>query len=198
MGLKSEAGRKVIAGILAGGGSRRFGSDKACALWEGKSLLEWTITNASEITDNINILTKTPEAYKFTGCRTIEDLLEVSTPISGIISIIPYVTDWLLLLACDIPFFEKKVLDFLWEKRDSEKATVIHVNGKFQPFLGLYPKSVLPYWEEAFEAKEYHLQRVIEGMPKIVIEQSELIFAGIGLESFLNINTPADLELIGI
>ncbi|MCK5673299.1 MAG: molybdenum cofactor guanylyltransferase [Spirochaetales bacterium] len=198
MSLKSEADHKVIAGILAGGGSRRFGSDKACAVYEGKSLLEWTIHNASEITDNINILTKKPDAYNFTGCRIIEDLLEVSTPISGIISIMPYVSDWLLLLACDIPFFEKKVLDFLWDKRDSKKATVIHVNGKYQPFLGLYPKSVLPYWEEAFEREEYHLQRVIESMPKIVIEQSDLMFAGISLQSFLNINTPADLELIGI
>jgi molybdopterin-guanine dinucleotide biosynthesis protein A len=110
----------------------------------------------------------------------------------------PYVSDWLLLLACDIPFFEKKVLDYLWEKRDSGKATVIHVNGKYQPFLGLYPKSVLPYWQEAFDREEFHLQRVIEGMPKIVIEQSDLMFAGISLQSFLNINTPADLQLIGI
>jgi len=198
MSLKNEASSKVIAGILAGGGSRRFGSDKACAVYEGKSLLEWTIYNASEITDDINILTKKPEAYNFPDCRIIEDLLEVSTPISGIISIIPYVSDWLLLLACDIPFFEKKVLDFLWEKRDSEKATVIHVNGKYQPFLGLYPKSVLPYWEEAFKHEEYHLQRVIEGMPKIVIQQSDLMFAGISLNSFLNINTPVDLELVNL
>lgn len=198
MSLKIEASDKVIAGILAGGGSRRFGSDKACAIWEGQSLLEWTIQNASEITDNINILTKKPEAYNFAGCNIIEDLLEVSTPISGIISIIPYVSDWLLLLACDIPFFDKKVLDFLWEKRDKKKATVIHVNGKYQPFLGLYPRSVLPYWVEAFEHKEFYLQRVIEGMPKIVIEQTDLMFAGISLKSFLNINTPSDLELIGI
>jgi len=197
MSLKTEANGRVIAGILAGGGSRRFGSDKACAIYEGKSLLEWTIHNASEITDNINILTKKPEAYNFTGCRIIEDLFEISTPISGIISIIPYVTDWLLLLACDIPFFEKKVLDFLWEKRDKNKATVIYVNGKYQPFLGLYPKSVLPYWKEAFECEEFHLQRVLEGIPRIVIEEIDLTFTGINLQSFFNINTPADLELIG-
>jgi len=196
MSLKSEASSRVIAGILAGGGSRRFGSDKACVIWKGKSLLEWTIHNASSITDNINILTKKPETYQFTGCNIIKDFHSVSTPISGIISIIPEITDWLLLLACDIPFFEKKVLEFLWNRRNMEKATVIHVNGKYQPFLGLYPRTVLPYWEEAFSNGEYHLQRVIENMPKIVIEQSDLMFAGINLQSFLNINTPSDLELI--
>jgi molybdenum cofactor guanylyltransferase len=198
MSLKPETSTKLIAGILAGGGSRRFGSDKACALWSGKSLLEWTIQNASGITDNINILTKKPDIYNFTGCNIIEDQSDVSTPISGIISIMPFVNDWLLLLACDIPFFEKKVLDYLWARRNSAKATVIHVNGKYQPFLALYPKSVLSYWVEAFYSKEFHLQRVIEGMPKIVINESDLMFAGIGLQSFLNINTPADLELVGI
>ena len=198
MSLKSEAAGRVIAGILSGGGSRRFGSDKACAVWGGKSLLEWTIHNASCITDDINILTKTPEPYRFTGCSIIKDIRSISTPISGILSIMPYVGDWLLLLACDIPFFEKKVLEFLWERRDSEKATVIHVNGKYQPFLALYPRSVLHYWEDAFYHNEYHLQRVIESMPKTVIEESDLMFAGISLESFLNINTRADLERIGI
>ncbi len=198
MDLKKEASPRVIAGILAGGGSRRFGSDKASALWEGKSLLEWTINNASSITDNINILTKDPGNYGFTGCPVIEDRFKVSTPISGIISITPYVTDWLLLLACDIPFFEKKVLEFLWKKRNKNKATVIHVNGKFQPFLGLYPKSVLHLWQDAFLREEYHLQRVIENMPKIVIEESDLMFAGISLSSFLNINTKEDLELISL
>lgn len=198
MSLKSEAEGKVIAGILTGGGSRRFGSDKACAVWEGKSLLEWTIHNASGITDNINILAKKPSNYCFTGCNIIQDLSDVSTPLSGIISIKPYVSDWLLLLACDIPFFEKKVLEFLWERRDREKATVIYVNGKYQPFLGLYPLSVLTWWEEAFNSGEYHLQRIIEEMPRTVIQQSDLMFAGISLRSFLNINTPADLELIGI
>ncbi len=197
MNLKSEASDKVIAGILAGGGSRRFGSDKASAVWEGKSLLEWTIQNASGITDNIMILTKKPSYYSFTGCSIIKDVMDISTPISGIISITPYVSDWLLLLACDIPFFEKRVLEYLWEKRSREKATIIHVNGKYQPFLGLYPCSVLPFWQEAFDNEEYHLQRIIEGMPRTVIEEQDLKNAGLSLKSFLNINTQADLKRIG-
>jgi molybdopterin-guanine dinucleotide biosynthesis protein A len=109
-------------------------------------------------------------------------------------SVVPYVHDWLLLLACDIPFFDEKILNLLWNNRDRSHATVIRTSGLYQPFLGLYPLGVLPYWEEAFHTGEFHLQRVVERMPRIVLEEDFLLAQGILPENFTNINTPADLE----
>ncbi len=187
---------KCIAGILSGGGSRRFGSDKAFARWKGKTLLEWTIINAGHLTGNINILVRDAGKFSSLNCPVIEDIYDDATPLNGILSIIPYVEEWLLLLACDIPFFDPGVLDLLWKNRDREKATVIRVMGKFQPFLGLYPVSVLHYWEEAFASGDYHLQRVVEKMPRLVIEEEELLVHDLSLLSFSNINTPEDLEKV--
>ncbi len=186
----------VIAGILSGGGSRRFGSDKAFALWQGRTLLEWTIVNASHLTDNIKILAKDPEKYSHVPYPVIEDIFDESTPLNGILSIIPQVEEWLLLLACDIPFFDSAVLDLLWNNRSRSKAVVIRVFGKYQPFLALYPVSVLHYWEEAFAAGDYHLQRVIEKMPRHVIGEEDLLLHNLSLLSFSNINTPEDLERV--
>ncbi len=186
----------VIAGILSGGGSRRFGSDKAFAIWQEKTLLEWTIENASHLTEDIFILAKDSEKYTAFGYPVITDYYSVSTPLNGIMSIIPFVDDWLLLLACDIPFFDYRVLDLLWKNRDSEKAVVVRVKGKYQPFLGLYPVAVLHFWEEAFARADYHLQRIIERMPRIVFEEEELFEHNLKLSSFSNINTPDDLERV--
>ncbi len=186
----------VVAGILSGGGSRRFGSDKAFALWKGRSLLEWAIENASHLTDNINILAKDTGKFSSFPYPVIEDLFHEDTPLNGILSIIPRVKEWLLLLACDIPFFDPGVLDLLWKNRDREKATVIRVMGKYQPFLGLYPVPVLHFWEEAFAAGDYHLQRIVEKMPRRVIEEEELLVNNLSLLSFSNINTPEDLEKV--
>ncbi len=186
----------VIAGILSGGGSRRFGSDKAFALWQGKTLLERTIERASHLTDSIYILAKDASKYELLGYPVITDSFPVSTPLNGILSISPYVEGWLLLLACDIPFFDVRVLDLLWENRDPSRAAVIHVSGKYQPFLGLYPKSVLRYWEDAFIEGDYHLQRVIERMPRLVFTEDDLVEQGFLLSSFSNINTVSDLEQV--
>ncbi len=186
----------VIAGILSGGGSRRFGSDKAFALWKGKTLLEWAIENASHLTGNINILAKDAGKFSSLPYPVIEDLFDEKTPLNGILSIIPRVKEWLLLLACDIPFFDSGVLDLLWANRDRDKASVIRVFGKYQPFLALYPVSVLHFWEEAFAAGDYHLQRVVEKMPRRVIGEEELLIHNLSLLSFSNINTPEDLERV--
>ena len=187
---------KVIAGILSGGGSRRFGSDKAFARWKGRTLLEWTIENASHLTEDIHILAKDAGKFSPFPCPVIEDIFNENTPLNGILSIIPRVEEWLLLLACDIPFFDLGVLDLLWENRDSDKASVIRVFGKYQPFLALYPVSVLHFWEEAFATGDYHLQRVVEKMPRRVFEEEELLIHGLSLDSFSNINTPEDLDRV--
>ena len=188
----------VVAGILAGGGSRRFGSDKAFAFHEGKTLLERTVEKASHLTEDIYILAKEPSRYSAIGCPVLSDSFPVSTPLNGIISIFPYVKNWLLLLACDIPFFDEGVLDLLWESRNMEKAVVIRINGKYQPFLGLYPRPVLRFWEEAFVRGDFHLQRVVENMPRIVFEERELEERGFEISSFSNINTPEDLAQVKI
>lgn len=188
----------VVAGILAGGGSRRFGSDKAFAVHEGKTLLERTVEKALHLTQEVYILAKEPAPYSSIDCPVLSDSFPVSTPLNGIISISPYVKGWLLLLACDIPFFDKGVLDLLWDNRSPDKAAVIRIAGKYQPFLGLYPRSVLHFWEEAFIRGDFHLQRVIESMPRIVFEEYDLEENGFSLSSFSNINTPADLVRAGL
>lgn len=186
----------VVAGILAGGGSRRFGSDKAFAVYKGKTLLERTIENASHLTDKIYILAKDPEKYSALEYPVLSDTYQVSTPLNGIITVSPYVSEWLLLLACDIPFFDVRILDLLWENRDTSKAAVLRISGKYQPFLGLYPRSVLHFWEEAFDKGDYHLQRVVEKMPRKVFEEEDLLERGFHISSFSNINTIKDLEQV--
>ncbi len=187
----------VVAGILAGGGSRRFGSDKAFAVHEGKTLLERTIEKALYLTEEVYILAKEPAPYSAIDCPVLSDSYPVSTPLNGIISIFPYVKGWLLLLACDIPFFDRGVLDLLWDNRSEDRAAVIRIAGKYQPFLGLYPKSVLHFWEDAFISGDFHLQRVVESMPRIVFEEYDLEQNGFSLSSFSNINTPEDLIRVG-
>jgi molybdopterin-guanine dinucleotide biosynthesis protein A len=196
--LKAEAGPFVTSGILTGGGSRRFGRDKALFPWKGQTLLEWTLEGARNMTQELYLLAKDPSDYLYMGVPVLDDGSSVPTPLNGILSVMPHVHDWLLLLACDIPFFDKKVLELLWEYRSRDQATVLRFAGKYQPFLGLYPVSVLPYWEEAFYAGEYHLQRVVERMPRIVLEEEELLARGIRAESFSNINCPADLEKLAL
>jgi molybdenum cofactor guanylyltransferase len=198
--LKLKALGHVTAGILTGGGSRRFGQDKAFYPWKGRILLEWTIRGAGYMTDDIYLLVKEAQTMDLPlkDMKILEDHFELPTPLNGIHSVIPHVNEWLLLLACDIPFFDEQILNLLWEFRSSEKATVIWADGRYHPFLGLYPVSVLNFWDEAFMAGEYHLQRIVERMPRIILEEDLLESRGIDRLNLANINSPADLERLAL
>lgn len=186
--------RDLIAGILAGGKSRRYGKDKCWEKYKGKYLIEWVIENTLNFTENIYIIAKGRDKFLSLGFPIIEDIYPESTPLSGILSIFPHVEKWLLLLACDIPFFKKEVLEFMWEEKEEGKACVVRINGEFQPFLAFYPKEVFNFWEEAYKKGERKLQKIIKDMPKKIIEEKELFEIDPFLLSFTNINYPEDLE----
>ena len=194
MGLKKQAGPFVTAGILAGGGSRRFGRDKAHYPLRGRSLVQWTVDGARCMTDEIFILAKNEDAFRLNGTEVLTDSSPVSTPLNGIRSVIPRVHHWLLLLACDIPFFGPEVLELLWENRSIGEATVIRTEGRYHPFPALYPLAVLPLWEEALRTGTYHLQRTVERMPRRILTEDDLLSRGIRPEALHNINTPEDLK----
>lgn len=191
----------ILAGILAGGGSRRYGSDKCMATLGGRPLLDWAVSYGKRLTDSVLLLTRGRESYTPPPCclgelPCLKDQYTVSTPISGILTIAPFVKEWLLLLACDIILPEPAMLDLLVEYREKDKAVLFRINGTLQPFLGIYPKSLLCYWEDAFRRADYRLRRVVEKMPRVEIDERVLREAGFESPPLFNINTPAELQRV--
>ncbi len=184
----------VIAGILAGGQSRRYGRDKAFVIWNGKTLINWVITNTNQFTDNIYILSKRKHDFIELGYPVLEDNNVESTPINGILTISPLVKDWLLLLACDIPFFKTDILTLLWERKEEGKACLYRIDGKLHPFLALYPKDLLQYWEQAYYKGERRLRHILRDIPKVVLKENEISNIDPNCSSFTNINNPEQLR----
>ncbi len=197
--LREETASHVTAAVLRGGGSRRFGSNKALYKFKGKSLTGWALEGAALMTGDIYLLGGGSADFPDSAVKALEDLASPGgepTPLRGICAASPHVREWLLLLACDIPFFNEKVLRLLWENRSTEKASVFLLDGRYQPFLALYPRSLLHHWEEALESGNYRLQGIIEAMPKSVLTEEDLERAGVERFRLANINTPWDLEAL--
>ncbi len=190
----------LTAGVLAGGGSRRYGRDKAFVRFEGQTLVEHALEAVDTVADESYILSKDPEAFSRLPYAVIPDITGIPTPISGIISVIPFVRDWLLLAACDILVRDTSFLSRLWEARETGRAVIPLTEKGLQPLLALYPKEHLHYWEDAFRRGAYKLRPVAERIPRIVIEtKGEIVrgrsaaWAGEEGPPFVNINRPQDL-----
>ncbi|MCX6240076.1 MAG: molybdenum cofactor guanylyltransferase, partial [Bacteroidia bacterium] len=77
---------ELITGIvLAGGLSRRMGTDKSMMMLNGKSLIEYSINALKPLCHNV-VISSNNFNYDFTGCEVWPDELPDQAPIVGIYS----------------------------------------------------------------------------------------------------------------
>ncbi len=189
----------IVAGVLGGGQSRRLGRDKGLIQWNGRSLIEWSVVRAQTVASQVYVLAKNRSFYSHLTCPVLTDFYSTSSPLSGILTLAPFVKEWMLLLACDIVLFSDKVLPYIWSRREAGKAVVVRSEEGLQPLLGFYPAAHIPYWERAYRSGNYKLQTVLERMPRVEIEATEIPAGELhaptdGTPVFLNINHSEDLE----
>lgn len=125
-----EKTRAAVAGyVLAGGASRRFGSDKALAEFAGRTLLSRMCDVVAAAAGNARIVAP-PDRYQDQEFEIVEDHWPLEGPLGGIITALHATrqdrlgSDWSLILGCDMPFISREWLEYLIERTP---ATVVHV-----------------------------------------------------------------------
>jgi len=139
--VKSSIG----AVILAGGKNERMGADKARLPWrDGKTFLENMIGRLLHV-DELLISVSAEHAYDdlIRGLPVVVDRRPGRGPISGVHSaLLACRSDWLLVVPCDMPLFEKKLADYLMSKVSDEYSVILAAtrDGFVHPLCGLYSK----------------------------------------------------------
>ncbi len=97
--------------ILAGGRSRRFGSNKALALYRGRPLIAhvaWTMTG---LFSEKLLVTNQPEQYAFLGWPMTGDLIREAGPLAGIQAALRRIEHKrAFVVACDMPVIDPAVI----------------------------------------------------------------------------------------
>ncbi len=146
----SEAG----ALILAGGLSRRMGRDKALVVVEGLPILTrvaGVARDALGATAPVKIMTPWPERYRDLALDA-EFIEEVRTSSLGPLvafmgGIQHFKTEWILLLACDLPYLQADVLaawlEQLPQLDPSVQAWLPRTREYWEPLCGWYRRDSL-------------------------------------------------------
>ena len=140
---------KVLGAVLAGGRSLRFGSDKALATIRGKTLLDHTISNLQQITQEIVVCGRL-----WAGHLALEDRPRAGMgPLGGLNAALRHAQtsdfDWVLTLPCDTPFVDASVLAVMIA---IERAAYIEQ----QPAIGLWPTRVQGALEAFLDSHRKH------------------------------------------
>ncbi|MGL4569934.1 MAG: molybdenum cofactor guanylyltransferase [Clostridium sp.] len=181
--------RAVI--ILSGGKNTRMnGRTKAFLNINGERFIDNILKVVSDYEEKIiscNVLNKYTE---FKGVKLIRDQFKEIGPIGGIFSSLKECNyNEALIVASDMPFLKKEVLNFLGNYTFKEDALVPIVNGKVQPLCSIYKKRILATIEEMIVLKDYKLMNLLYkiDVKYIRIEDGE---------NFMNINNVNDYNYL--
>ncbi|MGH9530730.1 MAG: molybdenum cofactor guanylyltransferase [Terriglobales bacterium] len=183
----------VTAFVLAGGKSTRMGKDKAFLELGGETLLERTLSVAKSVTDDV-LVVGDPAKFGQHG-RVVEDIYPDRGPLGGIHAALTQTqTDFNLVLAVDIPFVERRFLDFLISDALTGEAevTVPRTEGFLHPLCAIYRRGFAAVSEKALIRGQNKIDTLFASVRTRVIEEEELTHLGFRSDMFRNLNTPEE------
>ena len=189
----------IIAAILAGGKSRRFGVDKSTTKLGDKTLIEHTISKIEKKFSEILIISNNQEIkVDKKNVFVLKDCIQGQLgPLVGVLSAMKWVEtnnkkyDWVATFPCDTPFFDISIIDEIkrFSKKNNKKLYFLKSGEKRHNVFGLWSIQLKDILEEDinnnFRKVEEWANKV--GLETININNKEF-------DSFLNINTQEDLE----
>lgn len=179
--------------VLAGGQSTRMGHDKALIKISGVPLLRRVCKAALHCTDQVYVVTAWGDRYRAVvppDCHLIADIQQ--GPLVGFAQGLTHIqTDWVLLLACDLPRLQGETLQsWTAELKTISPDTIAllpHSQKGWEPLCGFYRRQCLselqPFIDQggrSFQSWLTHQQ-----VQELRLENREILF---------NCNTPQDLE----
>ena len=181
--------------ILAGGKRRRLGTDKTVVAFGGKRLTEIVLEAVSVVADDVVIVTNSPQLFSGLPARFTQDVQVGAGPLGGILSGL-LVSEQLynLVVACDMPFLNVELLRYMSSQTEGYDVVIPRLEGWLEPLHAIYSKACIEPIRALLDQGNFKILEFLGEVRVRYIEQEEIErFDPLHL-SFLNINTPEDLQ----
>jgi molybdenum cofactor guanylyltransferase len=187
--------------IQAGGKSSRMGHDKALVPFMGVTMIEYILEQVKEVGRETIIITNRQDGYRFLGLPLYPDVIPHLGALGGLYSAIYHAPqDACLVLACDMPFINRPLLEHIIALLPNFDAVIPRLdpagNGIpvfAEPFRAVYHKSCLAPIKAAIDAKQRRVISFFDQVNIRFVDLDEIKQFDPGLRSFFNVNTPDDL-----
>lgn len=185
--------------ILAGGQSSRMGQDKALLNVQGVPLLQRVCEVALQCTPEVSVVTAWTERYQAclpSPCQLVREVCHAGMrgPLAGFRQGLAEVkTEWVLLLACDLPYLDASVLQQWGQRLETLPPEIIALLPRqsqgWEPLCGFYRSCCREDLSRFLEAGGRSFQSWLarQTVEAIAPPNSTMLF---------NCNTPADLAAL--
>lgn len=181
---------KYGAVILAGGKSRRMGSNKAQLRLNGIRFLDKLVCEMSGFSELL-ISVDTRERYPELNYPMVCDIYRNCGPLGGLHAALQSCeSDGLAAVPCDVPLFSKEIADQMCAYMEEGTDAVIAVteDGRRHPLCGVYRKSCLSIMEQCLKEQSYRMGDVLA---RLRVKNCQV---GKNSWRLQNVNTPEELQ----
>jgi len=186
---------KIRAVLLAGGKSRRMGQDKSTILFRNAPLWQIQLDLLRKLQlPGLLISAQTDPPWRPADIEFVPDDQPSRGPLSGIAAALSRITtDYLLVLAIDMPFMTESYLRSLCEKVERGLGVVPVIESRAEPLAAIYPRDAHDDVVDALSGSDFSLQSLVGKLiaagklQPIEVSEKEKAF-------FRNLNQPGDLR----
>lgn len=177
--------------ILAGGRSRRFGSDKTALRRDGRLVLADVVAMLQGLHHDVTILGPHADHLVNLPCRVIPDTVTHDGALPAIIHAFEEINcEHALIVAADMPFLQPGVVQMMW-CHDGPCDIVVLEGGIFP---AIYSRSAVPTMQDLVNCGHRRLHDLHDRLKATthILPESRWRTQDPEASSLLNINTPED------
>lgn len=187
--------------VLAGGRSRRMGSDKTALLLDGETLLQRTARALAEVVGEVVVVVAPqaplPDLDLPCPWRVLRDPVEGDGPLAAMATGLEAArTPIALVVGADMPFLRPALLRLLLERLEAEAGArwVLPVaGGRAQPLCSAIARSALPVLRTHLDAGDRAPMSLAADLDAVRVDEAEWRVADPEGVSFLDLDTPEDV-----
>ena len=190
---------RVAAYVLAGGGSTRFGRDKALVEFAGKPMLARMIELMRNSAPDVRIVAARGKYADF-ETEIVEDLWPGEGPLGGIVTALlntkerETACEWNIIVSCDMPFLGADWMKFLAERAAESNAQVVlpHSEHGPEPLCACWRTNAVETLRPAFDRGVRKVTQGISLLRSEVLDERDWKRFDSAGRLFWNMNTAAD------
>ncbi len=175
-----------------------MGQDKGSLLLGDRTMLARVVGGVASACEPVVVVAREASDYPDCGAVVVADRWPGSGPLGGLITGLGAIkTPCAAVVACDLPFVEPALLAGLIARRAGWDAVVPDVSNLPQPHCAVYARAALEVAEAVFDGGGRSLLELLDapGLRVLYVKEGELRPWDPALRSFINVNTPEDLDL---
>ena len=188
---------KTTGIILAGGKNLRMGQNKAFLEVQGERIIDRTRKILGELFAEVMLVTNSPGDYLDLNLRIVTDLYREKGSLGGVFTGLFHASfSHAFVAACDMPFLNRDLISHLVSLSPGYDIVIPRTEDGLQPLHAVYSRRCLPFMEDLLRRGNLKILDFFHRVKKREVPTEEILPFDPHLASFLNLNTPEDLDRI--